>query len=159
MNVRHSRAAVYAIRLGIAMQLTNIARDVVDDGKKGRFYIPQNWIAHETIAKCVDHPAYRRQAEAAIIRLLLLAETYYDGAIEGLLLLPPRERFAVMLARRLYRQIGRKILDHPELIWTRRVSLTTVEKLTHATLSAIDWLVSMAEEKPRRMRLRLQSTR
>lgn len=105
------RALAFAIDLGIAMQLTNIARDVLEDAQDGRLYLPAGWMSdHVTAAKIAagDDQA-RQQAWQAIQQLLVLAEHYYVSGWQGLTFLPIRARLAIGVALRVYRDIGRRI--------------------------------------------------
>ena len=88
MNDR--RAFKGAIDLGIAMQLTNIARDVIEDKKMNREYIK---------------PDFKN-----IQATLKLAEMFYDSSFSSIQKIPFKYKFSIIVARRIYRQIGRKIL-------------------------------------------------
>jgi len=89
LDVKDSRALQGAIDLGIAMQLTNIARDVIEDQKIGRKYIEGDF--------------------KNILATLQLADTFYESSFSSIKKIPFRYRFAILVARRVYRQIGRKI--------------------------------------------------
>ena len=89
LDVKDSRALLGAIDLGIAMQLTNIARDVIEDQKIGRKYIGGDF--------------------KNILATLQLADTFYESSFSSIKKIPFRYRFAILVARRVYRQIGRKI--------------------------------------------------
>tara|TARA_B100001769_G_scaffold114811_1_gene89528 strand:- start:3621 stop:4517 length:897 start_codon:yes stop_codon:yes gene_type:complete len=91
LNVKDVRALRGAIDLGIAMQLTNIARDVIEDQKINRYYI-----------KCDFEN---------ITSTLRLADMFYDSSFSSLKKIPFQHRFAIIVARRVYRQIGRKITN------------------------------------------------
>lgn len=109
------RAALwYAVDLGIAMQLTNIARDVLEDASMGRRYLPATWVGNmlpaQVLAAANDEPSYERDAiSTAVVRLLCLAETYYESGTKGLVYLPPRAHLAIAVAAQVYRQIGVQI--------------------------------------------------
>lgn len=111
LNARGEAAHAFAIDLGIAMQLTNIARDVLEDARMGRRYLPASWvgdIAPETItAASVDDQHPERQAITnGVKQLLNLAEGYYASGVMGLNFLPLRAHLAILVAARVYRQIG-----------------------------------------------------
>ncbi len=120
----------YALALGIAMQLTNVARDVVEDAVRERTYIPSNYgVSADDLRQPADAAA-RRRAFAAIARALTLAEEFYTFAEGGLHLIPQRNRRAIRIALVLYRGIGRKILRRgPERYWRGRASLSVLEKM------------------------------
>jgi len=134
LNCQHARADAFAIDLGIAMQLTNIARDVLEDAKMDRRYLPANWfdapLSPETIANAAND--CHLPVAAAINRLLELADRYYASALVGIHLLPWRSRFSIIVALRVYGQIGRQ-LKRGGLQWWR--GRTVVNKITKARLS------------------------
>ena len=90
LNVTSSNSLKSAIDLGIAMQLTNISRDVVEDSKNKRFYIKQDF---ETIKET-----------------LATAELFYESSFSSIKDIPLSLRFSILVARRVYRQIGRNII-------------------------------------------------
>ena len=84
------RALAHAIDLGIAMQLTNIARDVLEDAEMGRRYLPETWVGRLTPRRIVALSADPTNDEtikvtAAVERLIRLAEKYYMMALLALL--------------------------------------------------------------------------
>lgn len=126
MGARHDAARAPAQALGDAMQLTNICRDVREDAERGRVYLPLSRLR----AHGADHDdVLRGQKPAAVFavvrELLALAETLYARADEGLVLLPPRARFTTLLAKHLYRGIGRAVLARGEAALTSRTSVSS----------------------------------
>ena len=91
LNVNDTRSLKGAIDLGIAMQLTNIARDVIEDKKMNRQYIKPDF----------------KNIEAT----LKLADMFYESSFTSIKKIPFKYRFAIIVARRIYRQIGRKIIQ------------------------------------------------
>ena len=101
----------YAVDLGIAMQLTNIARDVLEDARMGRRYIPGEWVSDlspEAIcaAAASAHSLNHQRVTAAVARLLALADKYYQSGAQGYRYLPARARVSIAVAARVYREIG-----------------------------------------------------
>tara|TARA_E500000178_G_scaffold356171_1_gene432147 strand:+ start:1380 stop:2297 length:918 start_codon:yes stop_codon:yes gene_type:complete len=118
----------HAVDLGIAMQLTNIMRDIIEDAKIDRVYIPQSWIKLNTkIILSKNHKSF-----SAIIyatdKLYLLSEAYYKSAMAGLAFLPIRGRFAILLALNTYRNIGNKIIKKKYSNLHRREFINIFEK-------------------------------
>jgi 15-cis-phytoene synthase len=111
LDCNDEQALDHAIDLGIAMQLTNIARDVLEDAGMGRRYLPASWVGNLapeqiiTLAKTPDGDA-ALQVTNAISRLLTLAEDYYKSGITGLSYLPLRAHISIAVAALVYRQIG-----------------------------------------------------
>ena len=91
LNVNDTRSLKGAIDLGIAMQLTNIARDVIEDQKMNRQYIKPDFENIEATLK--------------------LADMFYESSFSSINKIPFKYRFAIIVARRVYRQIGRKIIQ------------------------------------------------
>ena len=91
LNVNDTRSLKGAIDLGIAMQLTNIARDVNEDQKMNRQYIKPDFENIEATLK--------------------LADLFYESSFSSISKIPFRYRFSIIVARRVYRQIGRKIMQ------------------------------------------------
>lgn len=107
----HPDAYAHAIDLGIAMQLTNIARDVHEDAVMGRRYLPADWVDGLTPAEIVRVAKYPDGLEAELItaavdRLLVMADQFYRSGAQGYRYLPPRAHLAIAIAARVYRQIG-----------------------------------------------------
>ena len=110
MGRADAEALVRAAHLGIAMQLTNIARDVGEDAGRDRVYLPGTWLAEAggSAAELLAHgatPAIR----CATRRVLERAESYYRSGIAGIALLPPSCRPGILSAALLYRAIGRRV--------------------------------------------------
>jgi 15-cis-phytoene synthase len=121
----------YAVTLGMAMQLTNIARDVMEDAHRGRCYLPAQWLpAGWQLAKLLEGCVVTRgQAFAAVQRLLAEAEPLYASAEQGFDAIPMPNRRAVKIACVLYRGIGRKIMKMPsQEYWAERVHLSAATK-------------------------------
>ncbi len=106
MGVHDLAAEKRAIQLGIAMQLTNIARDISEDWHRGRCYLPKSWGVIERKGQSMPTNA---QVAPSVAKLLKLAETYYVNGQLGIDALPRSCRPAIVLASRLYREIGQQI--------------------------------------------------
>jgi 15-cis-phytoene synthase len=123
------QADAYAIALGVAMQLTNIARDVVEDAQRGRCYVPAEWGVAREVLTAPQDAAQRGQAFGALHKLLALADDFYAYAQSGMQAIPAPNRRAIRIATALYQAIGHKIVQRgPEQFWQGRVSLGAAEK-------------------------------
>lgn len=119
----------YAVGLGIAMQLTNIARDVVEDAQRGRCYIPSEWGVASQVLAAPQTSNQRADAFAVLCKLLALADDFYAYAQSGVHAIPAVNRRAINIAAALYQAIGRKIvLRGPDMYWQGRMSLSVAEK-------------------------------
>ena len=108
LQVVDATAKPRAVDLGIAMQLTNIARDVREDARRDRLYLPRDWLPPPASPTSLLDD--RTAAFEAVQRLLALAERYYDSGALGYAALPGRASLAIPVAARLYQEIGRQIL-------------------------------------------------
>lgn len=111
LGVRDPRAWRHAIDLGIAMQLTNIARDVLEDAKASRVYLPADRLGAYGVA---PEDLVRGNADPQAVRLVVadvitMAEGYYRSGDDGVRFLPMRARWSILVASRLYRGIGRRL--------------------------------------------------
>jgi len=124
MEARSPEAIARATDLGIAMQLTNIARDVGEDARMNRLYLPETWMRKAGLDpdEFLNAPIHSPQLVIVIKRLLALADHFYDRALPGIALLPRRCRPAIHAARLLYREIGRQVeRNHYDSITQRAV--------------------------------------
>jgi phytoene synthase len=106
LGVSDERAGWHAGQLGIAMQLTNVSRDVAEDWARGRLYLPMDWMAMEPT---VGEPLQDSAVAGAIERLLDVADEHYAAGDAGMKYLDRRSRFAVQVARLAYSRIGTQI--------------------------------------------------
>lgn len=119
-----------ACDLGIAFQLTNIARDIVDDAKVGRCYLPADWLREAGIPQAeLALPEHRAALAKVAARLVDHAEPYYASASEGLAALPLRSAWAIATAHLVYRQIGVEVKARGEKAWDERVGTSRASKL------------------------------
>jgi 15-cis-phytoene synthase len=140
-------ADTYAIALGVAMQLTNIARDVVEDAQRGRCYIPAEWGVPRHVLAAPQGVEQCAQAFAALRKLLTLADDFYAYAQSGMQAIPAPNRRAIRIATALYQAIGHKIVQGgPDRFWQGRTSLGPAEK----TWLIARTLFSSANAKPAR---------
>lgn len=130
MGVRDEKVLDRACDLGLAFQLTNIARDIVEDARVGRCYLPESWLAEEALSMAtLADPAYRPQVARLAGRLISEAEPYYASAKAGLAGLPLRSAWAIATAHGVYRRIGLKVQRAGAHAWDKRQSTSRQEKL------------------------------
>lgn len=108
MGVRSDHALARACDLGVAMQLTNIARDVGEDARAGRLYLPRDWLVDAGVApdSFLAAPSANPAVSRVTLRLLEVADALYDQADAGIAVLPPSCRPAIYAARLIYAEIG-----------------------------------------------------
>lgn len=111
MNARSAAALARACDLGVAMQLSNIARDVGEDARAGRLYLPRDWLREAGIdpQAWLARPGFDMRLAAVVQRLLGHAEQLYGRAGAGVALLPLACRPSINAARLLYADIGHEV--------------------------------------------------
>ena len=123
LNVKTYNSLKGAIDLGIAMQLTNIARDVVEDSKKNRQYIASDFTTIQNTIKT--------------------ASLFYDSSFKSIKEIPLSCRLSILVARRLYREIGNKILKKKNIKNYRasgKIYVSNIEKISQTILAFFDLL-------------------
>jgi phytoene synthase len=121
LKVNKKSSLKSAIDLGIAMQLTNISRDVIEDSQNNRFYINENF---EEISSTIS-----------------LANTFYENSFYSIKDIPIGFRFSILVARRIYRKIGHKILNKKNLENYQnsgKIYVSNMEKILETFLSIFD---------------------
>ncbi len=121
LNVQKEQSLKSAIDLGIAMQLTNISRDVIEDKKNYRFYINENFEEIKTTIK--------------------LSEKFYENSFYSIKEIPLSFRFSILVARRIYRKIGYKILNKQNIENYKKsgkIYVSNIEKIIETFLSIFD---------------------
>ena len=130
LNVKNHNALKSAIDLGIAMQLTNISRDVVEDSKNNRSYIDANF--------------------DSIRSTLKLADLFYESSFVSIKEIPINFRFSILVARRVYRKIGYNILkkrNFENYKNSGKIYVTNIGKINQTILSIYD-LIKLSLIKP-----------
>jgi phytoene synthase len=121
LNVHKEQSLKSAIDLGIAMQLTNISRDVMEDKKNNRFYINESFEEIEATIK--------------------LSEQFYENSFYSIKEIPLSFRFSILVARRVYRKIGYKILNKKNIENYKKsgkIYVSNIEKIIETFLSIYD---------------------
>lgn len=111
MGIRDAEALARAADLGVAMQLTNIARDVGEDARMGRIYLPRQWLREEGLSPeaLLQRPEWSPALGRVIARLLGVADEHYVRAAGGISHLPFGCRTGIHAARLIYAEIGHVI--------------------------------------------------
>jgi phytoene synthase len=141
LDIRDRPTLQRASDLGIAFQLTNIARDVISDAQRGRVYLPASWLLElGVMPEDVAAPNARSPVFEVTKRLLQLSEAYYRSSMVGIHRLPPRSAWAIASALRIYRRIGEELLVRGPLAWSDRLATGKVAKLGMIGMAASDVL-------------------
>tara|TARA_B100000212_G_C27366937_1_gene530738 strand:- start:502 stop:1419 length:918 start_codon:yes stop_codon:yes gene_type:complete len=138
-------AKAHAIDLGIAMQLTNIARDVLEDAQMGRRYLPTTWtgeITPQEIIDCAAEPDSEnaKKITQSVERLLEMAESFYISGAKGFSSLHWRAHMSIAIAAKVYRQIGIQLADKG-YVWHEGRQVTTRTTKLICSFKAISGLL------------------
>jgi phytoene synthase len=131
LDVKKKNALKSAIDLGIAMQLTNISRDVLEDAENNRFYISNNF---ESIKKTLE-----------------LADLFYESSFASIKEIPFSFRFSILVARRVYRKIGHNILEKKSMHnynKSGKIYVSNINKIIQTIFSIYD-LIKLSLIKPK----------
>jgi phytoene synthase len=121
IGVSDAKALPHAAHLGIAMQMTNISRDVLEDAAMGRIYLPLDWLQEEAIPLDPTlFPQFKSELARVILRLLKTADAHYAEAEAGIKYLPLRAAWAVASARYIYDGIGTLVKRRGAKAWDSR---------------------------------------
>ena len=129
--VKNKNANKHAIDLGIAMQLTNIARDIYEDAIMNRVYLPREWLREISIEHLKNDSINKIQPKMKDIlkKLIDLSEVYYQNGFSGMKYIPIKTRLAIFFAAKIYRAIGMKIKSNNYQYSNKRVYLNKLDKL------------------------------
>ena len=127
-NIKKKESLQRAMYLGIAMQLTNIARDVIEDGKKNRVYLVN----------------YTKDTLVNIKKIIYTADTFYNSSFVGIKDIPLSCRFSIIVARRVYRQIGNKIFNIKDINTYKKsgkIYVSNFGKILQTIFSIFDFII------------------
>ena len=167
MGARHSSTLARACELGVAMQLTNIARDVGEDARNGRLYLPIDWLRQEGIdpEQWLKNPVLTPGIQNVVRKLLDEADRLYKQSIVGVADLAPDCRAAIFAARLIYAEIGqhlranrldsinqRSVVPFSRKLWLLmqakiQAPWVVTPKNTPPALSAIVYLINACESQ------------
>ena len=143
IDTKDAEARKHAIDLGIAMQLTNIARDVFEDAKMNRLYLPKEWLGQVSVSDLVDNKLddqKKRLIELSIKNLIELSDKFYANGFSGMKFIPLRTRLAIFFAAKIYKGIGEKIKSGGYVYKLERIYLNKLEKLWITIISIPEFL-------------------
>ena len=123
LKIKDQESLKCAIDLGVAMQLTNIARDVVEDKKRNRAYIKDDF--------------------NSISETIILADIFYQSSFPAIKNIPVFSRFAILVARRIYKKIGYEILSQKNIETYNKagkIYVSVLSKIIETFLSLFDFL-------------------
>ncbi|MGE4133275.1 MAG: phytoene/squalene synthase family protein [Bdellovibrionales bacterium] len=140
MGVSDEQALRHACHLGTAMQLTNIARDVMADQQMGRCYLPLDLLEQHGLSESTYHLMENRQAlSQATCEMLKWADDLYVSGQQGVQYLDALSALVILIASRTYAEIGMKVRSAGPRAWDQRLYTTRFEKLKCLALAIFDW--------------------
>ena len=152
LDINDEKAYPFAIDLGIAMQLTNICRDIADDAKLGRRYLPASLVGNINAPDLVKPSAdMQTNLKHGVKNLLAVADSYYKSGESGLPYIPTNARFGIAVAAKVYSEIGTVIAQQGYQYWLGRAIVSkktkfriTISRLLNACVSPHFWRLPKA---------------
>lgn len=146
MERRDPAVVARACDLGIAMQLTNIVRDIGEDAQRGRLYLPRQWMREAGLDpdEWLANPCFDARIGEVARRLLAVADTFYDRARAGIAALPGACRPGIHAARLIYAEIGREVERQGLDSVSRRAVVSPARKLSLLAKAAVASLAPRA---------------
>ena len=145
MGVRDNQVLAAACKLGIAMQFTNIARDVGEDARNSRLYLPESWMRQVGLDPdtWLEKPVDDIRIRSLVKKLLEKASSYYQVSAEAIFLLPKDCRLSILSARYIYEEIGNELKKHSFNSINYRAHVSLSKKLLLIVKSANNTVQSM----------------
>lgn len=132
---RHAEVLLRASDLGVAMQMTNIARDVGEDARRGRVYLPDELLRahgltqHQVMAEADSRRPASQALRGVVAELLAKADAHYQAAEPGIAMLPDGAQWAIRSASRIYQRIGRVLAGQGYDSLNHRARLSALAKI------------------------------
>lgn len=157
LGVTDAAALRHAVHLGIAMQMTNICRDVLEDAERDRVYLPETrlrkvQLSHSDVvwaSEMLPQPRKLNEARAGVSEvvrgILDWAESFYDSGASGFRFIPSRPRLAIIVARSLYREIGETLRIQNCDPFRGRARVSSLKKLFLTARSAASWFIGVVQ--------------
>ena len=140
LDIKQSEAKYFAIDMGMAMQLTNISRDIMQDYKKNRIYIPENTgINKDNISDMTSENEIK--LKKVVNQIILKSEIYYKSSLNGMRYIPIRSRLAILVSLRIYQGIGIKITKTGKKFIHENLYVTNIEKTLIVAKALIEFLI------------------
>ena len=140
LEIDNKEAKYFAIDLGVAMQLTNIARDISQDHLKNRIYLPEDTGVDNDLMNNMTHENMSK-IKKSVDNLLIKADIFYNSSINGLRFIPIKSRFSILIALRIYQAIGLKIKKTGTKFLSENIYTTGPEKLSLIVKSIIEFFI------------------
>ena len=140
LDIKGEEAKYFAIDLGIAMQLTNISRDIMEDYKKNRIYIPENTAVNKDIINNMTNEN-EEKIRSTVNQLIIKSEIYYKSSLNGMKFIPIKSRIAILVALRIYQGIGIKIKKTGTKFIYENIYVTNKEKTLIVAKTIIEFLL------------------
>ena len=138
MGVKNKKLFNHAIELGVAMQLTNISRDIREDLDRKRIYLPKKFRNFQIKKRNVSLNKKQKEVFASdICKLIDQSNELYEQARIGIFKLPFKYRLVILIASNLYQRIGYEIAKDPRELWNRRIYVNLISKINITLISIL----------------------
>ena len=131
MKVKSKILHIHAVELGIAMQLTNISRDIKEDLLRNRIYLPKSMrnFSYNGYEDLIDSDKKKMIFSDDTVKLIHYSNEIYLCARDGINGLPLRFKLPILIASKLYQQIGFEIIKYPKDLWNKRFFVSYIKKV------------------------------
>ena len=131
MQVKNKILHIHAVELGIAMQLTNISRDIKEDLLRNRIYLPKSMrnFIYNGIEDLLNNDGKKKVFSNDIVKLIHYSNEIYLCAQNGINGLPIKFKLPILIASKLYQQIGFEIIKYPTDLWYKRFYVSYLKKI------------------------------
>ena len=142
MNVTNKNLLPFAIELGIAMQFTNISRDVKEDLEMNRIYLPESFRSFNfsSYKELLNNNKKKNLMVGDVLKLINYSNKIYKSSMNGILRLPFKYKLPILIASRLYQNIGFIILKRRRKLFRKRIYVSRLKKM-YITLNCILFLL------------------
>ena len=142
MNVTNKNLLPFAIELGIAMQFTNISRDVKEDLEMNRIYLPESLRSFNfsSYKELLNNNKKKNLMVGDVLKLINYSNKIYKSSMNGILRLPFKYKLPILIASRLYQNIGFLILKRKRKLFRRRIYVSRLKKI-YITFNCILFLL------------------
>ena len=149
MRVKEQAQLVHAVELGIAMQLTNISRDIIEDLNRNRIYIPaeNRRFIFRSFSELRNNKFKQIKFSKDVIKIINHSDILYKYSQYGIYNLPLKYMLPILIASNLYQQIGKEIRKNPKKILKKRVFVSNYKKILISLKSILSCFLYIFNKK------------
>lgn len=145
MKVKNKTLLNHAVELGVAMQLTNISRDIKEDLLRNRIYLPKSMrnFSYNNYNELMNNEKKKKIFSYDVVKLIDYSNELYLCARNGINRLPRKYKLPILISSKLYQQIGYEIRNNPEDLWCKRFYVSYIKKIVITFLCVFDFSLTI----------------